>query len=201
MLNKRLAIIVLVLAVIFTIGLVIGVLLPRLAGFGASPGRVYNTATILQQVQTLSELVTVKYVMEKVVIEEDPPQNTIRRLLPDDTRVILIAHGIVKAGVDLGKMKPGDLRVSGKQVILALPKAQITDAYLDEKQTKVVERNTSFLRDFNKDLEQNARVNAVEDIRRAARSNGILKDADERARAQLKYFFSQLGLEVEFKQN
>jgi len=197
--KQRLAIIFLVLAVIFTIGLVIGVLLPRLDGFGGGRGRVYNTSTVLQQVQTLSELVTVKYVMEKVVIEEDPPQGTLRRLLPDDTRVILVAHGIVKAGVDLSKMKPEDLRLSGKQVILALPKAQITDAYLDEKQTKVVEHNTSFLRDFNKDLEQTARINAVEDIRRAARNSGILKDADDRARAQLKYFFQQLGFEVEFK--
>jgi hypothetical protein len=199
MLKRRLAIIFLVLAVIFTIGLLIGVLLPRLAGFGGARGRVYNTSTILQQVQTLSELVTVKYVMEKVVVEEDPPQSTIRRLFPDDTRVILIAHGIVKAGVDLSKMKPGDLRVSGKQITLALPKAQITDAYLDERQTKIIEHNTSFLRDFNKDLEQTARLNAVEDIRRAARSSGILKDADDRARAQLKYFFQQMGFEVEFK--
>jgi hypothetical protein len=199
MLKQRLAILFLILAVIFTFGLLVGVFLPRLAAFGGGRGRVYSTSAILQQVQTLSELVTVKYVMEKVVIEEDPPQNSLRRLLPDDTRVILVAHGIVKAGVDLSKMKPEDLRLSGKQVMLALPKAQITDAYLDEKQTKVVEHNTSFLRDFNKDLEQTARVNAVEDIRRAARNSGILKDADERARAQLKYFFGQLGFEVEFK--
>ena len=197
--KQRLAIIILVLAVIFTVGLVIGVLLPRLAGFGMARGRVYNTSAIVQQVQTLSELVTVKYVMEKVVIQDDPPQNTIRRFFPDDTRVILVAHGIVKAGVDLSKMQPGDVRLSGKQVTLALPKAQITDAYLDELQTKVVEHNTSYFRDFNKDLEQTARLNAVEDIRRAARTSGILKDADDRARAQLKYFFSQLGFEVEFK--
>jgi hypothetical protein len=197
--KQRLAIIVLVLAVIFTVGLVIGVLLPRLAGFGVGRGRVYNTSAIVQQVQTLSELVTVKYVMEKVVIQDDPPQSTFRRFFPDETRVILVAHGIVKAGVDLSKMQPGDVRLSGKQVTLALPKAQITDAYLDELQTKVVEHNTSFFRDFNKDLEQTARLNAVEDIRRAARTSGILKDADERARAQLKYFFSQMGFEVEFK--
>jgi hypothetical protein len=197
--KQRLAIIVLVLAAIFTIGLVIGVLLPRLAGFGVARGHVYSTSAILQQVQTLSELVTVKYVMEKVEIQEDPPQNTIRRFFPDDTRVILVAHGIVKAGVDLSKMQPGDLRLSGKQVTLALPKAHITDAYLDEVQTKVIEHNTSFLRDFNKDLEQMARQNAVEDIRRAAQTSGILKDADARARAQLKYFFSQMGFEVEFK--
>jgi hypothetical protein len=197
--KQRLAIIFLALAVIFTIGLVIGVLLPRLVGFGMARGHVYSTSAILQQVQTLSELVTVKYVMEKVEIQEDPPQNTIRRFFPDDTRVILVAHGIVKAGVDLSKMKPEDLRLSGKQVTMALPRAQITDAYLDERETKIIEHNTSFLRDFNKDLEQTARLNAVEDIRRAARTSGILKDADDRARAQLKYFFSQLGFEVEFK--
>jgi len=199
MLKRRLAILLLIVAVIFTLGLVIGVFLPRLAGFGRSRGGAYNTSVILQQVQTLSELVTVKYVMEKVVVEEDPPSNSIRRLLPDETRVILVAHGIVKAGVDLSKMKPEDVRMSGKKVILAIPKAHITDAYLDEKQTKIIEHNTSFLRDFNKDLEQTARVNAIEDIRRAARSSGILKDADDRAQAQLKYFFQQLGLEVEFK--
>jgi len=62
-----------------------------------------------------------------------------------------------------------------------------------------VERNTGFLRAFNKDLEQTARQNAVEDIRRAARTGGILKEADERARAQLKHLFQQLGLEVEFR--
>lgn len=197
--KQRLAIIVLVLAIIFTIGLVIGVLLPHLAGLGMARGHVYSSSAILQQVQTLSELVTVKYVMEKVEIQEDRSQNWIRAALPDNTRVILVAHGIVKAGVDLSKMKPEDLRLSGKQVILALPKAQITDAYLDDKQTEIVEHNTSFLRDFNKDLEQTARLNAVEDIRRAARTSGILKDADDRARAQLKYFFQQLGFEVEFK--
>jgi hypothetical protein len=88
--KKQLAIVILVLAVIFTVGLVIGVLLPRLAGFGMARGHVYNTSAIVQQVQTLSELVTVKYVMEKVVIQEDPPQSTIRRFFPDDTRVILV---------------------------------------------------------------------------------------------------------------
>jgi hypothetical protein len=199
MVKRRLAIIFLALALFFGTGLVVGVFFRHIAGFISSRGTVYNTSTILQQVQTLSELVTVKYVMEKVVIEEDPSQNAIRQLLPDNTRVILVAHGIVKAGVDFSKMKSEDLRVSGKQITLALPKAQITDAYLDEKQTKIIEHNTSFLRDFNKDLEQTARLNAIDDIRRAARSGGILKDADDRARAELKYFFQQLGLEVQFK--
>src|SRR5437762_2487316 len=76
------------------------------------------------------------------------------------------------------------------------------DAELDDHLTQVVERNTGFLRSFNKDLEQTARQNAIDDIRRAARSSGILKDAEERARAQLTHLCRQLGFEdVEFSKH
>src|SRR5438093_2552046 len=197
MLKQRLA--YFALGVVFVLGLVIGIGFPRLAGWSGPAPKVYNTATVLKQVQTLSQLVTVKYVMEKVEVLSDPPQSLLRQFWFDDTHVVLIAHGIIKAGVDLSQMKPSDLRVTEKKIVLTLPPAQITDAYLDDKRTQVVERNTGFLRSFNKDLEQTARQNAVDDIRRAARSGGILKEADDRARAQLKHLFQQLGLEVEFR--
>ncbi len=197
--KRRLGWIGLVMAAVFAVGLLLGLVLPRWAGFAAGP-RVYNTATILQQVQTLSQLVTVKYVMEKVQILEDPSSNVLRQMLPDNTRVILIAHGIVKAGVDLGQMKPGDLQISPGKAVVRLPRAQITDAYLDEKRTQVIEHTTGFLREFNKDLEQKTRQDAIDDIRRAARTSGILKDADDRAREQITSLLRQFGIqEVEFK--
>jgi hypothetical protein len=199
MFKRPLAIAVLLLAAVLGWILFAGVLL-RYWASARSSQRYYNTLAIVQQVQTLSQLVTVKYVMEKVVILEDPPQNPVRKLLPDDTRVILVAHGIVKAGVDLAEIKSDDVQVSGNKIVIKLPPPQITDAYLDEKQTQIIEHNTSFLRDFNKDLEQTARQNAVDDIRRAARSSGILKDADDRARAQLRNLFNTLGFgTVEFR--
>jgi hypothetical protein len=182
------------LLVIFFFGLWAGFFGPRLLGIGAGP-RVYGTATVLQQVQTLSEFVTVKYVMEKVVVLEDA------KWYPGgDSRVLLIAHGIVKAGVDFKQMNAGDVRVSGKTVSLHLPPPKITDAYLDEKQTRVVERTTGLLRLFDKNFEQTARQTALEDIRRAARASGILKDAEDRAHDQVKILFLQLGFEqVEFR--
>jgi hypothetical protein len=197
MFMQRLGSFVMVVVVVFVLGLAIGIFFPRWAGMAPAP-RSYNTATVLKQVQTLSQLVTVKYVLEKVEVLTDPPQGW-RAAFPDDVHVTLIAHGIVKAGVDLSQIKPDDLRVSGKKIVLTVPPAQITDAYLDDKLTQVVERNTGFLRAFNKDLEQNARQNAIDDIRRAARGSGILKDAEERARAQLAHLCQQLGFdEVDF---
>ena len=53
----------------------------------------YNTATVLRQVQTLSQLVMVKHAMEKVVVMEDVKGF-------GESRVLLVANGVVKAGVD-----------------------------------------------------------------------------------------------------
>jgi hypothetical protein len=171
--------------VVLGFGLWLGVTISRWTG-GASTPRAYNTATVLQQVQTLSQLVTVKYVVEKIVLLEDVKWY-------GDNRVLLLTHGVVKAGVDLARLQPADLEVSGQRVTLRLPPAQVTDVYLDDSQTRVVERETGLLRLFDKNLEQAARQTAIDDIGRAARRSGILKDAEESARSQLVQLFHELG--------
>ncbi len=152
-----------------------------------------NTATVVEQVQTLSDLVTVKYVLEKVVILEDVKWY-------GENRVLLLAHGVVKAGMDLKRITTDDVTIAGKKISLRLPPAQITDAYLDESRSQVIDHTTGLLRAFDKDLEQTARQNAVDDIRRAARMDGILDEADKRARLELELFLRQAGFEqVEFR--
>ncbi len=184
----------LLVLIVFVVGLWGGYLGPRFMGLLSGP-RVLGTTTVLKQVQTLAEFVTVKYVMEKVVVLED-----VKWYPGGDSRVLLVAHGIVKAGVDFKQLSEENISISGKTLSLHLPAARITDSYLDEKQTYVVERTTGLLRMFDKDLEQTARQTALADIQRAARTSGILKDADERARDQLKVLFLQLGFEkVEFR--
>jgi len=193
MLKTRLIIVGLILAIVAGVGLFIGLLVIRLPGAGGPP-KIQSTATLLRQVETLSELVTVKYVLEKIVILEDIKWY-------GENRVLMVAHGVVKAGVDLKEVKPEDLRVSDGKVVLKLPRAVITDVYLDEQKTRIVDRTTGLLRTFDKDLEQNARRQAVADLRLAARYNGIYEDAEERARLQLSSLFRQLGFEVEFQKN
>jgi hypothetical protein len=72
---------------------------------------------------------------------------------------------------------------------------QVTDAYLDDSQTRIIDHTTGLLREFDKDLEQTARANAVDDIQRAARANGILNDADQRAKLELASFLHQAGFD------
>ncbi len=169
-----------------------GIKLPGILPFHSSI-RSYSTATLLQQVQTLSQLVTIKYVIERVEVLEDVKWY-------GENRVLLLAHGIVEAGIDLSRIQPKDIQVNENKVTIHLPPAQIMNAYLDDKQTKVIDRTTGLFRTFDKSLEQTSRQNAVDDIQRAARTSGILKDAEERAKGQLSNLFHQLGFtQIEFR--
>jgi len=147
-----------------------------------------DTTSVVHEVQTLSEIITVKYVMDKVVVLEDVKWY-------GENRVLLLAHGVVKAGIDLKRLQPSDVNISGKTISVRLPLPQITDAYLDDKATQVIDHSTGLLRAFDKDLEQTARQNAVDDIARAARKGGILDDADKRARTELESFLKRAGFD------
>jgi hypothetical protein len=189
--NKARIFLLVVVAACLLGGVLVGGFIGR--RFPLSGGRAYNTATLLKEVQSLSELVTVKYVIEKVVVLEDVKWY-------GENRVLLLAHGVVKGGVDLGRLEPEDITISGDRISIKLPPTQVIDAYLDEEKTQVIERTTGLLRAFDKDLEQTARQNAVDDIRRAARVGGLKEEADARAKEQLKALFRQLGfVEVEFR--
>jgi hypothetical protein len=200
MLRTRLVNAFLTAAIIAGLVVMFWFILPQLSRL-APPPKISSTPVILEQVQTLSQLVTVKYVMQKVV--ELPDIQPFKDLIVagwGDNRVLMIAHGIVKAGVDLSEITNGDIQISGKKISLKLPPARVMDTYLDDKQTQIVERTTGLLRSFDKDLEQNARRQAVMDINRAAREAGILKDADERAKQELTSLFHQMGYEeIEFR--
>ena len=172
------------LMVIFALGLFFGLLSYRWYQARGSGG--YSGPALLVKVQTLSQFVTVKYSLEKVVEFEDAKWY-------GDSRVLLVAHGVVKAGIDLSQMAPGDIQISGKKISLALPRARITDTYLDDHQTQILDHSTGAFRLFDKDLEQSARQRAVDELRLAASQNGILNDAAERGKSQLTILLYQLG--------
>lgn len=171
-----------------------GIVVARLGSRDGRP-RISDTATVVTQIQTLSHLVTVKYVFEKVVVLDDVKWYGQNRLL-------MIAHGIVKAGVDLSKVTAADVTIIGDRISLKLPRPLVFDTYLDEAKTEVLERSTGVLRTYDQQMEQEARRQALEAIRKAARASGILKDAEERTRLQLTTLAHAAGftsVEISFR--
>ena len=180
--------------VLASVGLGVGFLVGRWGRSDSRPG-LANTATVVTEIQSLAQLVTVKFVLEKVIRMDDVKWYGQNRLL-------MLAHGIAKAGVDLHKLRPEDVTVHEGSLRVVLPKPQVFDVYLDERQTEVIERSTGVLRSFDQEMEQEARRQAVDEIRRAARAAGILQEAEDRARSQLVALGRAsgfLGVEVSFR--
>lgn len=185
---KTFLLIVLVPAV-FSAGIWLGI---KFTGKSGTSVHEEDTDSVVEQIQTLSDLVTVKYVVEKVVILNDVKWY-------GESQVLLLAHGVVKAGIDLKRLTPSEVRVSGKTISIRLPPPELTDAYLDDRQSRVIDHTTGLLRTYDKDLEQTAREEAVMDIRAAAVRNGILSDASDRAQLELALFLHEAGYnQVEF---
>jgi hypothetical protein len=183
----------------FFFGVAIAFVVTRSLVRGSAP-QVIGTATVIQQIQSLSELVTVKYVMQKPVIFSAGSSSDLVNLakqfgLPgtaEDT-ITLIVHGVAKGGVDLSKLQSSDVQQSGKSIALQIPKPVVMDVYIDESQTQVLDRRKGLFRDFDSTLESKARQYARSEMSRAARQNGIEKEAEQRAREQLGNFFRTLG--------
>ena len=53
--------------------------------------------------------------------------------------------------------------MAGRAPVYSLPPPELTDAYLDDRRSQVIDHTTGLLREFDKDLEQTAREQAVLD--------------------------------------
>ena len=95
-------------------------------------------------------------------------------------KLLLVAHGEVIAGIDLGQFKAGDVQVNGDAVHVRLPAAQILTTRIDNGRTRVYSRTTGLLVATDPNLESEVRQTAEQQIAQAALDDGIL----EKARAE-----------------
>jgi hypothetical protein len=146
---------------------------------------------IVQRIQRMQRLESVKYTLEKVVTGEKQS-----RFLPQSLageRLLLIVRGEVFAGVDLGKLQSSDVQVNGKQVKITLPRAEIFSTRLDNNQTRVYSRETGLLVPADPNLESEVRAEAERQLLQAALIDGILNTASTNARATVTTLVQALG--------
>lgn len=152
--------------------------------------RPVDTPAVVSQVRGLKELVTVRYVVQKVVGLTEPRQPVGRE------SILLMVEGRAQAGVDLGAVTQYDVQVSGKKIKIRLPHARVFDVSIDESHTKVWDRRITWWTPWvspDPDLEHKARMTALDDIRKAALDMGILHDAESSAKAAIRDLVGAMG--------
>jgi hypothetical protein len=155
-----------------------------------TPTIIPDPVSIIHDVRALARLETVQYSVEKVVTAETN-QGALEFLFGD--RLLLVAHGVVIAGVDLQKLGPDDLWLEGSVLHVRLPEPEIFIATLNNDKSYVYDRETGLLTKGNISLETQARQVAEAEIRRTALEDGILNTARINAEAYLSLLFRSLG--------
>ena len=191
-----LALVIVVLGVTLGVGLArFGETLPLVGPLlGEKPPRTTTGPVVVEGIRELDQLATVRWT-ESVPVTRESGGDVWERVFGGE-RVLLIATGNVEAGVDLGDVQEGDVSVKGDTVTIDLPEAKILSASLDEKTTRVYDRDFSPL-NFRPDdeLVETARLRAVGKISASARENGILDTAESNAEDSIRAFVTTLGFE------
>ena len=193
-----------VLALILVAALALGIGIARygdridwLSPLLGEPTRASSTV-IVEDIQRLNELATVKWTTQ-VIIEEEGSGALWQRYLPKfltGEEVLLIAVGDVRAGVNLDELGEDDVRVDGKKVIVDLLEAEVLSTTLDEEKTRLYSRERGLLRVRGDDrIIEEARRDAVEEIRNATEGNGIEEQAQANAEDSIRTFLENLGYE------
>jgi hypothetical protein len=189
---------------VLAVGSIGGLMLSRTSGqallshmWSAVTGRTLtidvSQPTVVDRIQRLQRLETVVYTMDKLVTgAKDNP------ILPDflaGDRLLMMVHGEVIAGIDFSNLKPGDVRVEGKQIRLHLPAAQLFHTRIDSEKTRVYSRQTGFLVPTDPNLETQVRQEAERQLQGAALADGILRTAQQNAVATITSLLQGLGFE------
>jgi hypothetical protein len=154
-----------------------------------------SVPAVVQKIQRLSRLETVVYSIDTVV-EGSKSSAVLPDLLAGD-RILLVVHGQSIAGIDLGQLKPEDVKITskdgGQSIHVTLPPSQLFLTTLDNQHTRVYMRSTGVLVPADPDLESDTRIKAEKQLQASALSDGILDTASKNARATVTTLLYGLG--------
>lgn len=146
---------------------------------------------LLQQLRDASELTTSIYTMETVVTETQ--ERKLAGFTIGRSELLYVAHGEVRAGVDLSQLGPGDIDVNEGGITVRLPPPRILDQKIDVDRSYVYDLRQSLLAPVDPDLQRRAERFALEKIRRGACDWGILEEANRHAETTVRGLLGASG--------
>ena len=140
-------------------------------------------SVVVKQVQDSSELTTAIFTMEAVVPTQQDA--TMGGMVIGSTKLLYIAHGQVRAGIDLSKIGLTDVQAVGDALTVRLPMPKLLDSKIDVSRSSVYDYSRGALGlgpDVAPQLQTLAQQKALLKITDAACEKGILTQANDRAK-------------------
>ena len=148
-------------------------------------------------IEDLARLETTSFHVERV-IDLVARQRQLFGLVEAEDAILLVAGGDITAGVDLTKMRDGDVVVDLETMsaTVTLPPPEIFAARLDNERTYVHTRDTDALARRDPHLETRARREAERTLRESALEGGILDRARANAETAIRTLVRSMGYDT-----
>ncbi|MEX0267905.1 DUF4230 domain-containing protein [Leptolyngbyaceae cyanobacterium UHCC 1019] len=147
-----------------------------------------TSSLIVRQVKDVSELTTALFEMDAVVPVSD-------KGFLGESKLLYIAHGNVRVGIDLSEFHADDVQVEGKKIVVTLPPLKILGSTLDLDHSSVYSYDGSFLsRQGNEavKLQSQAQREALKKVEAAACRNWLMQTAGDRVQKTVEQMLSQV---------
>jgi hypothetical protein len=155
---------------------------------------------IIDRVRGVSELTTATFVMEAVVPTSQ--ERKLGDLVVATTKLLYIAQGEVKAGIDLNKLTQDDVKLVNNILEIQLPPPQILDRKIDIDRSRVYDYDRGLLGlgpDVAPDLQTLAQRQTLAKIVSAACNRGLLEEANQKADLAVTQLLTTAGYQVKVK--
>jgi hypothetical protein len=152
------------------------------------PSVVDPGSLIVRQVRDVSELTTAMFEMETVVPVSEKGTVGIA------SKLLYIAHGNVRVGVDLSEFQADDVQVEGDKISVTLSALKVLDSKLDLEHSKVYSYDRGFL-GWGPDvvnLQGQAQREAIKKVEEAACQTWLIKTASDRVEKTVEHLLSQV---------
>jgi hypothetical protein len=151
---------------------------------------------VVNRIQGVSELTTAVFTMQSIVPAEK--DRKLGNFTVGTTRLLYVAQGEVRAGVDLGAVTAEDVTVEEEtdSVVVKIPAAEILDSKLDVRESRVYDYDRGFLNlgpDAAAQLQSLAQQKTLNQVVSAACNQGILNQARDRAEITIEELLTASG--------
>lgn len=145
----------------------------------APPERIdVSRPSVVTEVRSLGQLVTYSMEQEKIIEAGTWGGNAIKSAWYKD-HMLFIANGTVIAGFDLKTLPEGNVVETDDMIKVNLGSPQILFSRIDNKKSRVYEREVGMFNSPDLHLESRTRQKAEEALRHSACQSGILQKAGE----------------------
>ena len=152
---------------------------------------VGDSIPIAERIKNIQELSTTVQTMETIVPAS--AERKVGDLSLATTKLLYIARGEIRAGVDLNELTDADIRVTPNQIEIDLPAAKILDSKIDVNHSRVYDYDRGFLNlgpDVAPQLQSLAQRKTLVQMVNTACKEDILQQANVKAKEAIVQLLS-----------